>query len=368
MRYNLYHSKLFVILVLSLLTACGSWPASPPPTPTPAPLAQELIFYDWVGDMPQPVLDAFSQEYGVKVTYLTYDYQEEAVANISAGKVYDVVILGNDLIPRMVVEERLAEIDYRHVPNFKNISANFRDLAYDRGNKHSIPYNWGTSGLVIRSDLVKKPLTRWADLWEMPDLGPIVTFPTPRYIVGMALKSLGYSVNSEEPAELAAALKRLLALKNLSFTEEGEASVAPYLVNGQVKVALGSVSDVLQGRQENPAIIYILPQDGPILWGDNFVIPANSPNKYTAELLLNFLLRPEINAQVVAHNYYATPNEAARPLIKPEILNDTAIFPPNEAMKHAEIMLPLTPAGQKLHDNIWAQFVAESQLVGQKSQ
>ena len=132
--------------ILIALVGCEVKP-TPPSTPTPPPLAEELVFYDWEEDMPQSVLDAFTEEYGVEVTYLTYESQEEALENVKAGEVYDVVVLDNDTIPLLVADGLLAEIDYRNVPNFDNISANFRDLAYDPGNRHAVPFNWGTSCL-----------------------------------------------------------------------------------------------------------------------------------------------------------------------------------------------------------------------------
>ena len=104
--------------------------------------------------MPQSVLDAFTDEYGVKVNYLIYESQEEAIANMKAGKIYDVVVMESRFIPQLVRENRLAELDQKNLDNTKNLSANFRELAYDPGNHYSIPYNWGTTGLIVRSDLV----------------------------------------------------------------------------------------------------------------------------------------------------------------------------------------------------------------------
>jgi spermidine/putrescine transport system substrate-binding protein len=195
-----WRGALAVALAASLLAACAA-PASPP-APTPPPLADELILYDWPEDYPQSVLDAFSAEYGAKVTYLTYESQEEAAANIRAGQVYDVVVMENQLVPALIADGLLAEIDFRNVPNFKNISPNFRDLASDPNNRHTIPFTWGTSGLVIRTDLVETPPTRWTDLWEtgLPD--KVVMWNLQRYLIGIALKSLGYSINSEDPVEL----------------------------------------------------------------------------------------------------------------------------------------------------------------------
>lgn len=357
------HGKLFAavvaIVMLSLLPACAN--PTPPPTPTPPTLAEELIFYDWSDDAIETVFEDFTEEYGVRIKYVTYESQEEALESIRAGDVYDVVVLENQYIPALVDEGQLAEIDYRNVPNFKNISPNFRDLAYDPGNAHSIPYSWGTTGLVVRSDLVQEPVTSWADLWDQRYTGKVAAWLYPRYMLSVALKSLGYSINSEDPDELEAALERLIELKPDATWLEEEASASPLLVRGDVVVALGWAYDVWTGQEENEAISYVLPEEGTILWGDNFVIPANSPNRHTAELFLDFLLRPEITGQIVNVTYYSMANEAAEAFIAPEILSDPVIYPPNEDLENAEIMLPLSSDGEELYAEIWERFMAASQ-------
>lgn len=158
------------ILLLLLPVACAG--QTVPATPTPPMLAKELIFYDWEDDMPQAVLDAFTEEYGVGVQYVSYQTQIEAIKNIAAGEVYDVVVMDNDYLPELVADDLLATIDYRNIPNFDNISANFRDLIYDPGNKHSVPFNWGTTALLVRADLFEGEITSWNDLWS-PQFGVV---------------------------------------------------------------------------------------------------------------------------------------------------------------------------------------------------
>jgi len=345
-----------VALVLAACTASPAWLGS---TPRPA-LASELVFYDWDGDMPQSVLDAFTQEYHVKVTYKTYPSQEDAIQTMRAGQTYDVVVMESRFIPFLVREGLVAPIDYRNVPNFKNISPSFRSLHYDPENRYCIPFNWGTTGLVERTDLATGPITRWADLWDPRYAGKVgIWIGETREVIGIALKSLGYSANSEKPEELQAALARLVALKsqarNLEDFDPTNASKA--LASGQIIFTMGYAGDVLASRQLNLPVQYVLPEEGALLWGDTFVIPAKSVNQYTAEVFLNYLLRGEVNAQIANKNYYATPNEAARPFIQPEILNDPVIFPPQASLQKAEIILPLSAEGQKLYDDLWANFM-----------
>ncbi|MCG3206885.1 MAG: Spermidine/putrescine-binding periplasmic protein [Anaerolineae bacterium] len=344
---------LVIGLILRLTIACAAFA----PNPGAANLADELIFYDWAEDIPQPVLDAFTEEFNVKVTYLTYNSDMEAAAGIEAGSNYDVAVLNSYLLPELIEQDLLAEIDYNHVPNFQNIAPNFKDLAYDPANRHSIPFNWGTTGILVRSDIVTEPVTRWADLWALARIGKIALRDEPRDLLGAALKSLGYSVNSENPAELDAALQRLLKIRQqVVFVDSDAESALPLLANGESIALVGWAEDALQSRDTGVVLTYVIPEEGTILWGDSFTIMANSPNKYTAELFLNFLLRPEISAQITNYNLYATPNEAARPFIDTDILNDPIVFPTEADLKNAEVLLPLSTHGEKLFYKAWERF------------
>ncbi len=350
---TLIHTSIIVLILGMLILQSGCSAAT-----TPVSKITELVFRNWEGDIAPEILAAFETQYGIKVHYLPYETQEEAIDEIRAGKVYDLVVLENQLIPSLVADGLLAEIDYGNVPNFKNISANFRDLAYDPGNIHSIPYSWGTTGLVVRTDLVEQPITGWADLWDSRYAGKLMGWPLPRYMLGIALKSLGFSLNSENPEEVEAALQKLIALKpHITLRDWESAVAAPYLISGEVVIAVGQADDVTAGQEATAAIQYVLPEEGAILWGDSFTIPANSPNKKATEQLIDFLLRAEISAQITNATYYWLPNDAALPLVNPEIRDNPAIFPSSDMLKNAEILLSLSPEGEALHADAWERFL-----------
>lgn len=345
-------------LVAALLAACGD--SEPPARPTSPPLASELVLYAFAEDIPKSILDAFTKEFGVKIQYLSYQSPEESNENIRAGKLYDVAMVENQLISPLVKDRLLAEIDFASVPNFKNIAANFRDLAIDPGNRHSVPCSYGTTGLLVRTDLVDKPPSRWADLWDPQYAGKIGLRAQPREIIGMTLSSLGYAFTSENPQELDAALERLLKLKPSMVMLDIEASDAvSKLLSGEIVILHGYAEDYQIAHEASPAIAYVLPQEGTALWGDSYVIPANSPRKQTAEVFINFLLRPDIAAQEVNEKKYAHPNDAALPLIQPEIRNDPVIFPSNQDLQNGHIILPLSPEGEKRYADLWARFTAD---------
>lgn len=347
------------LLIAMLLAAC--WvPAIPAPAVVAAEreLPRELIFYDWADNVPQSIFDAFEAEYGVHVVLRTFGSLEEMAAGVRAGEHYDVVNVGSEVAPNLIAEGYLAPIDHQHIPNFTNISLNFRDLSIDPDNKHLVPLAWGTTGLVVRTDLAAAPVTRWADLWDTRYAGKVMWWDQPRFSIAIALKTLGFSANSEDPAELEAALGQLLKLAGQVTIEPYDIDVATTMRNnGQAVLSWGWSIDALAASEINPAVAYVLPEDGALLWGDNLGIPANSPNHDAAELFINFMLRPEIHAKYTNAAYIAIPNDAALPFIDPEIVNDPMIFSSDEDLKSAEIVLPLSVQGEKLYADIWARFL-----------
>ena len=348
-----------MILGLVLATAgCSPFAFSPAASPTPPPQAKEIVFCDYADDLPGQVLDGFTAQTGIQIHYQPYDGMDEAVRSVKSKTNCDVIAIGNDFILELSQAGLLAKLNKANLPDIKNLSPNFRDMAYDPQNLYTIPYNWGTSGLLYRSDLVQ--VSGWKDLWNPNIQGKIGLWRgEPRDGIGLALKSLGFSANSEKPAEVNAAVDRLIELgpRLIFLDDENQAFSADYLKEGKIVMALGWAADALQSREASPAIQYILPEEGAMLWGDNFVIPASSPNQEVAEKFLNYLLHPDVSAEIANLNSYATANQAAMALIKPEILNDPVIFPTNEALKKAEIFMPLSPEGEKLYAEAWARFL-----------
>jgi spermidine/putrescine transport system substrate-binding protein len=353
-------SKLLKHLVPSsmmlILVSCAVASESTGLTP-----AGELILFDWAEDIPQAVLDAFTAEYGTKINFQVYEAQEDAVEKIRSGETYDVVVMESRFVPLLAEANLLAEIDFGNMPNFKNVSPSFRNLVYDPSNRYSIPYNWGITGLVVRTDLVERPVTRWTDLWDPHYRGRIAIWAgQPREVVALTLKSLGFSANSENPEELDAALDRLLEIRShVLFIEDFDlVDSAELMSSGQAVISMGYASDVISGQSQNPNITFVMPAEGALMWNDTFIIPVNAPHKYTAELFLNFLLRPEISAQMINEHYYPMANEAAEPFINPMIRDNPVIYPPGDVLRHAELITPLSLEGQQRYLALWEHFLA----------
>ncbi len=323
--------------------------------------ANEITVYNWEGDIPQSVLDAFTLETKVKINYQVFNSQEEAIANIRAGNVYDVAVIDGRFISMLTQEGLLKQLNYENLLNFKYISPNFRGLAYDPDNRFSVPYSWGTTGLLVNTGIEHAEVHSWADLWDNRYAGKVaVSVSYPREAIGMTLKSLGYSANSEKPSEVEAALTKLLQLRldpSFLYRYYPDFGMAA-MTSGKVLIAVGFSGDLLESQKKGLSIEYVLPEEGLLLWGDTFVIPNSSHNQATAELFIDFLLRPVISAEIVNQKYYASANEGARPFVHPEILKNSAIYPTDSMLMRAEIIEALSPEGQRLLDATWQKFLA----------
>jgi spermidine/putrescine transport system substrate-binding protein len=328
---------------------------------TPTPQVEEIVFSSWPDDMPQTVLDAFTNETGIRVRYDSYDDQGTAAQTVQDEYRYDIVIMNSELVAALRATNSLAPLDRSLLPNLRNISLNFRDLAHDPDNQYSVPFNWGAISILFRNDLVdSRQMRTWADLWDHD--GIIMATAVPRDLVSIALRSLGYSINTQDPVQLAAAAERLQAIKpRLRFLNDDESSVVPFLVSGEVTMAIAYAAEAEEALAESDVIEYLLPTDGSILWGDNFVIPANSPHQEAAHLFLNFIMRGDISAMMMEGNRYPAPNDPGLRLLPDDLQNNRLIFPAiNLLPRPAEIALPVNEETRALHEAMWTALTEES--------
>jgi spermidine/putrescine transport system substrate-binding protein len=337
-------------LTVVLATACTPQPTVPP---TPAPSSTVRVF-GWENDMPEDVFADFTAETGITVEYTFYNAQDEALDAIRAGQAYDVMVMGNEYMAVTIGEGLARPITRARVPNFANISLNFRDLLHDPGNRFSMPYQWGTTGLVYRRDLVSEPIPSWDILWDDAYAGRIAVWDIPRTNVGITLKSLGFRGDSENPAELEQARARLLELApRISHVIDDAVTLGRLMASGEVAIALGFAADAL--RVEDPAgnIAYTIPAGQTLVWGDNFVVPSTSTNPVGGEMLIDFLLRSDISARLTNFNRYSSPNDAAREQVDPALRDNPALFPPQELMRNAQIQYALSDEARTRYQAIW---------------
>ena len=213
--------------------------------------------------------------------------------------------------------------------------------------------------MIYAGDKISQPITRWADLWNLKPGEKIVGWNLPRYMLGMTLKSLGYSINSTNPQELEHAFAKLIELKPHLVMVDWEAGVtaANIMKDPAVVAGIAESDDVSAAKSQNVKMTYILPAEGALLWGDNYVIPSASTKKEAAEKFINFLLRADIAARIITEDGYWLPNDAAMPLLDTSLRNNKVIFPDQKDIQNAEILLPLDDQGEKLYQDVWQRFL-----------
>jgi len=297
-----------------------------------------LYFYNWTEYVPPGLLEQFTKETGIKVIYSTYESNESMYAKLKTWKdgAYDLVVPSTYFVAKMRNEGMLQKVDRTQLSNFKNLDPNLLNKPFDPNNDYSIPYIWGATAIGVNTDEVDaKSITRWADLWQPQYKQSLLLTDDAREVFQMALRKLGYSGNTRDPRQIEAAydaLKKLMP-NVLAFNSDNPGN--PFM-EGEVNVGMIWNGSAYVARQAGTPLEIVWPQEGGIFWMDNLAIPANAKNKAGALKLINFLLRPEVAAQVAETIGYPTPNLAAKKLLPPEVANDPSLYPSEAVIKNGE--------------------------------
>ncbi|OME82156.1 spermidine/putrescine ABC transporter substrate-binding protein [Paenibacillus sp. FSL A5-0031] len=297
-----------------------------------------LTIYNW-GDYVDPeLLDRFEDETGIKVIYQTFDSNEAMMTKIGqGGTTFDVSIPSEYAISKMKEDGLLLKLDHSKLPNLKYIDPRFMNLSFDPDNAYSIPYFWGTVGIVFNPELVGDlTFSSWNDLWDKSLRNQILLLDGAREVMGMGLNSLGYSLNDTEEAHLQEAKAKLLQMTPNVKAIVGD-EIKMLLANEEAAVGLVWSGDASEIMDENDKLDYIVPEEGSNLWFDNMVIPKTAKNIEGAHQFINFMLDPEVAAQNAEYVGYSTPNEAALALLPEEIASDERFYPDEELTERLEV-------------------------------
>lgn len=316
---------------------------------------QVLNVFNWSEYLPQSVIDKFEQTYNIKVNYTTFSSNEEMLAKIMAGgSQYDLTVASDYMVEIMKKQNLLEELDKDNLQNLKNIGSQFMNMSFDPGNKYSVPYMWTAGIIAVDSSKVKDgSITSYADLWKPEFRGAITVLDDERIIIGMALKKLGYSMNETNPEALAKAKEELKKLQPNIKAYDSD-SPKTMLINGEAKVIFAWGAEGSLAKRDNKNVKMVIPKEGLFLQQDNFVIPKGAQNVRAAELFMNFIMEPEISAEISKEFPYGNPNTAAYPYIDSEIMNDIGIYPPVEEVEKGEHLKDIGD-DIKEYDNIWSE-------------
>jgi len=382
MEEEMNKSKLFKLLaflaVVSMtLAACGGNAATATPAssakvtstgfecPQPEFPAQvtskELNLFVWTEYIPPDMQECFELVYGVKVNRDEYSANEEMYAKLSAGgTAYDLVQPTDYIVSLMIRQGLLQKLDHAKLPALKNFDPNYLNFSFDPNNEYTIPYQAGTDAIVVNTDAVSNPPKSWADLWNPDYAGRMVFLDDSRAVIGATLLTLGYDVNTTDPAQLDEAKAKLAELvPNVKLFDSDSPKTA--LIAGDVDLGMTWTGEAFLAQQEKPSIQYVYPTEGAILWQDNWAMPKDAPHPDLAYAWLNYTMQGNIFWMMLRDFPYTNPNQAALDYAKANqkdiydaYINSPITNTPAEAIKNGHRIDDVGDA-LPLYDQIWTE-------------
>lgn len=299
---------------------------------------------------------AFTEATGIEVNYMTFDSNETMYTKLkTGGSTYDVIIPSDYMVARLIAEDMLAELDYSNIPNYALVDDTYKNASFDPENKYSVPYTWGTVGLIYNTKYVdEEDVGSWDLLWNEKYSGKILMFDNPRDAFAIAQLLLGIDINTENEDELRSAAYKLIEQKPLvqeyvmdqifSKMEREEAWIAPYYAG-----------DYLLMAEENPDLAFYFPREGFNLFIDAMCIPKNCQNKAAAEAYINFLCNPEISGENLDYLGYSTPITEAKQYMDPDTVASEIAYPTEETLAGGSAFINLSAETSQFTDSLWLQ-------------
>lgn len=305
----------------------------------------------------------FEKLTGIKVNYTNYATNEELYAKLKGGgTTYDVIIPSDYMISKMIKEKLIQPLDMENIPNYKYIMDNYRDLAYDPENAYSVPYTWGTVGIIYNAEEIDIPKEEidWDILWNEDYKDQILMFDNPRDAFAIAEIMLGYSLNTEDPAELKAAADKLKEQKNIvqayvmdevfDKMAAGEALLAPYYAG-----------DALTILEDNENLDFAVPKSGTNLFVDAMCIPTSAKQKEAAEMYINFMCEPDIAYANIDYICYSTPHSAAYEMLDEDVQNNSVSYPDSGFIaEKTAVFVNLSDDANEMMSQLWTEMKSET--------
>lgn len=306
--------------------------------------SKEVTLYvlNWGDYIDETMLTRFEKENpGIKVHYDTVASNEEMLTKLSApDSIYDICFPSDYIIEKMAREDMLHPINKANIPNIKNIDERFLNRSFDPGNKYSVPYMWGTVGLLYNTTKVEGPVTSWRILWDKKYSGQIYMYDSIRDTIGATLKMLGHSINTRDEAHILEAQQALIEQKPLvkAYLDD---PIKENMINGNGALAIVYSGDATWCIAENPDLAYVVPDEGSNIWFDNVIIPKKSAHTAEAEKFINFLCEADVAKANTEYIGYSSPNKAAREMLDADLLADETYNPPQAVIDRCEVFSDL---------------------------
>ena len=337
----------------------------PEPNPKLEVTSTEFNLFVWTEYIPQDAIDCFEEVYGISVNRDEYSSNEELYAKLNAGgAAYDLVQPTDYIVPLMIRQGLLEKLDKEKLPVLAGFDPNYLNLPFDPNNEYTIPYQAGTDAIVVNTDAVQTLPTKWADLWNPDYAGRLVSLDDSRVIIGATLLTLGYDLNSTDAAQLEEAKAKLAELvPNIKLFDSDSPKTA--LIAGDVDLGITWTGEAFLAQQETPAIQYVYPEEGAILWQDNYTIPVGAAHTDAAYAWMNYSMQPELFWQMLREFPYTNPSTATLEFAKanhPELheayINSNITNTPAEALANGKRLQDIGEAAP-LYDRVFTEVKGE---------
>lgn len=338
-----------ILCILIAFSACAMGSASAS--------GAELTVFNWFDYIDPAVIDLFEEETGISVKYVNFTTNEEMYTKLEAGAgTYDVIFPSEYMIERMIAHDMLEELDLSAMPNFANVMDRLKDPSYDPGNKYSVPYMWGTLGYLYNTEMVDEELTSWSALFDEKYAGNVIMMNSMRDSIGLALKYLGYSMNTRSEAELNEA-------KDLLIKQKQDKIQCGYLldetkdkmVGGEAAIGVVYSGDAQYAIEKNENLVYVVPEEGSNIWVDGMCIPKGSKNVEAAQQFIDFLCREDVAAMNFDYIYYCSPIQAVVDGLDEEEAAQSTINPSEDVVSRCEYFNDVEDC-MSLYENVWMEI------------
>lgn len=307
--------------------------------------------------MDMDLIKEFEEEFDCRVIYEEFASNEDLFVKIKTSKqAYDVIFPSDYMLERLVSQDLVQKLDKDKIENYKYIDDYYLNREFDPNNDFSLPYMAGTVGIVYNAEKYPEGIHKWADLWDEKYERDVVLYYSQRDVLMVALKKLGYSMNTQNPAELEAAKEELIKQKPLIYGYLGD-EIKDILVAEDANIGVVYSGDAGVIMSLNDDFKYSIPKEGTNLWIDLMAIPKSAQNPELAYEFINFLLRPDIQARNAEYLQYSTISSEAKKMLPDEIKNNPALYPPEEDLKNTEVFTDPTDVIE-LYDRIWTEVLS----------
>ncbi len=321
-------------------------------------LADEVVnVFNWVDYIDEDVIKQFEEETGIKVNYMSFTTNEDMMVQVEASpSAFDMCFPSEYIVERMLEKGLLAELNYDNIPNAKYLLDNLRNPSYDANNAHSMPYMWGTVGILYNTTMVDEPVDSWGILWDEKYANNVFMLDSIRDSMGITLRYLGYSMNTRDILALEAAKDKLIEQKQAGIVKAYQVDeTKDKMVMNEAALAVMWSGDAQYAIDLNPDLAYAIPKEGSNVWVDCMVIPKDAKNKENAEKFIDFLCRPDIAQKNCETIWYSSPNSGAIELMGEEYTSNSVMNPAAEDLANCEYFNDIDSSFLAVYNALWAE-------------